>query len=102
MSDIIVRNIFYLEKRIPEFYPVTKFGQGLGDIWMSNVSCSGNEIDISRCSFSDWGHTGCQHGKDVGISCGKFFLGHMDQFSANQLRSGEIVAFTPFYALVVN
>ncbi|XP_076105846.1 scavenger receptor cysteine-rich type 1 protein M160-like [Mytilus galloprovincialis] len=54
---------------IPEFYPVSKFGQGLGDIWMSNVSCSGNEVDITRCSFNDLGHTGCQHDKDVGISC---------------------------------
>lgn len=47
---------------------------------MNNVSCSGSEIDITRCRFKDWGHTGCQHDKDVGISCGKLFLRPMDQF----------------------
>jgi hypothetical protein len=38
---------------------------------MSNLSCSGNEIDVSSCGFKGWGHSGCKHDKDVGISCGK-------------------------------
>ena len=56
---------------MPEIFTSNKFGFGVGDIWMSNLSCSGNEIDVSSCGFKGWGHSGCKHDKDVGISCGK-------------------------------
>ena len=28
-------------------------------------------MGVSSCGFKGWGHSGCKHDKDVGISCGK-------------------------------
>jgi hypothetical protein len=68
---INLKKNYYHIFRVPEIFTSNKFGFGVGDIWMSNLSCSGNEIDVSSCGFKGWGHSGCKHDKDVGISCGK-------------------------------
>ena len=46
------------------------FGQGTGDIWMSNVACNGKEGRLRDCNFSGWRYTSsCHHGKDAGVIC---------------------------------
>ena len=45
------------------------FGPGTGDIWLSNVSCVGNEASIANCGFRGWGNTGCTHAQDAGVVC---------------------------------
>ena len=46
------------------------FGQGLGQIWMSSVTCTGNESTLASC-----GHLGvginnyCSHNEDAGVRC---------------------------------
>ncbi|VDI01206.1 Hypothetical predicted protein, partial [Mytilus galloprovincialis] len=50
-------------------YPGSKFGKGRNDIWMDNLDCIGNELDISNCSFRGWGESNCTHLMDVGIAC---------------------------------
>jgi len=46
------------------------FDQGLGPIWLDNITCTGNESTLAAC-----GHLGinvtrsCMHSKDAGVRC---------------------------------
>ncbi len=44
-------------------------GKGMGDIWMDNVVCSGNEKALWKCKFNGWGTHNCDHVGDVGVEC---------------------------------
>ena len=43
------------------------WGQGSGSIWMDNVDCTGNELSLFDCSFTE-SHD-CSHGEDVAVEC---------------------------------
>ena len=45
------------------------FGQGSGQIWMSNVACGGSEANVTLCSSSGWGVHSCSHSEDAGVTC---------------------------------
>jgi len=45
------------------------YGPGSGQIWLSNVSCVGNETDFTQCRHAGWGIHSCDHSDDVSISC---------------------------------
>ena len=36
---------------------------------MDDVKCTGEESELSSCSFSSWGITDCSHHEDVGVQC---------------------------------
>ena len=36
---------------------------------MDDVKCTGEESELSSCSFSAWGITDCNHHEDVGVQC---------------------------------
>ncbi|XP_028407289.1 deleted in malignant brain tumors 1 protein-like [Dendronephthya gigantea] len=42
---------------------------GSGQIWLSYVSCSGDERNITNCSYNGWGKTHCSHHQDAGVEC---------------------------------
>ncbi|XP_028407346.1 deleted in malignant brain tumors 1 protein-like [Dendronephthya gigantea] len=42
---------------------------GSGQIWLSHVSCTGNEQNITNCSHGGWGNHRCSHNKDAGVEC---------------------------------
>lgn len=47
-----------------------KYGNGAGRIWLSDVSCQGNENSIFRCKHAGWGNIGnCDHSNDAGVKC---------------------------------
>ena len=46
------------------------FGGGSGPIWLSDVSCNGNENSISECRHKGWGRHSCSHYRDAGVICG--------------------------------
>ena len=44
--------------------------QGAGDIWLSDVECTGDESDLTFCSFRGWGvEQDCSHTQDVTVTC---------------------------------
>ncbi|XP_025760617.1 deleted in malignant brain tumors 1 protein-like [Oreochromis niloticus] len=45
------------------------FGAGTGQIWLDNVTCSGNEESLTECQHSGFGSNSCGHGQDAGVIC---------------------------------
>ena len=44
-----------------------------GQIWLSDLNCTGTESSIVNCSHSGWGINDCNHGSIAGVTCnGKF------------------------------
>ncbi|XP_078420600.1 scavenger receptor cysteine-rich domain-containing protein DMBT1-like [Cetorhinus maximus] len=45
------------------------FGEGNGSIWNDINECIGNEMRLSDCPVSSWGHHQCTHKNDAGVIC---------------------------------
>ncbi|XP_072035889.1 scavenger receptor cysteine-rich domain superfamily protein-like [Amphiura filiformis] len=55
------------------------FGEGIGDIFLDDVFCIGNERTLGECPHSGWGNHNCDHFEDAGVSCEediRLFGGH--------------------------
>ncbi|XP_028416710.1 deleted in malignant brain tumors 1 protein-like [Dendronephthya gigantea] len=42
---------------------------GSGQIWLSEVGCTGEEQNITSCSHKGWGNHNCNHSEGVGVEC---------------------------------
>ncbi|KAL2102762.1 hypothetical protein ACEWY4_001930 [Coilia grayii] len=45
------------------------FGQGSGQIWLSDVQCVGSESTVKDCRSQRWGAGNCSHHQDAGVVC---------------------------------
>ncbi|XP_070560707.1 scavenger receptor cysteine-rich domain-containing protein DMBT1-like isoform X2 [Ptychodera flava] len=50
-------------------YQAAHFGEGTGQIWLDDVSCSGGETRLDECGNAGLGTNNCQHSEDVGVAC---------------------------------
>ncbi|XP_063405745.1 deleted in malignant brain tumors 1 protein-like [Mytilus trossulus] len=51
-------------------HPVFWAGQsGTGKIWMNNLDCNGEELDLSGCIFPGWYNNNCEHSEDISVNC---------------------------------
>ena len=45
------------------------FGEGIGEIFLDDLSCEGDELTLSECPNLNWGVHNCDHSYDVGVVC---------------------------------
>ena len=45
------------------------FGEGVGQIWLDNVACSGSESRLIDCPANPLGSHNCGHHEDAGVRC---------------------------------
>ena len=45
------------------------FGQGIGDIFLDNVVCDGNELRLIDCASNPLAAHNCLHSEDAGVVC---------------------------------
>jgi hypothetical protein len=50
----------------PNYFPD---GPSTSPIWLSEVTCFGNEQQLLECLHGNWGMTNCRHKEDVGCRC---------------------------------
>jgi hypothetical protein len=68
-SEVVCRQLGYPGSS-PIAYSSDYYGQGSGQIWLTRVSCSGNETKLSDCESSGFGLAYyCVHNQDVGVNC---------------------------------
>jgi HGF/MSP/plasminogen-like protein len=41
----------------------------MGQIWLDQVKCAGNEANLDKCLHWHWGEHNCGHAEDVGVRC---------------------------------
>ena len=50
-------------------YIANKYHISSGQIWLSEVRCTGNETDFTQCRHNGWRRHNCDHSQDVAVSC---------------------------------
>lgn len=47
------------------------FGRGIGEVWLNELKCNGNELWLHECGHPGWGETPrcIFHDGDVGVKC---------------------------------
>ena len=50
-------------------YGDAAFGQGTGQIWLTDVQCVGDETSIFECNHRGWGIHNCGHNSDASAVC---------------------------------
>ena len=53
-------------------YRSALYGQGTGPIWLSRLSCIGNESSLTDCIQLSVGTKNCTHSDDAAVSCSGF------------------------------
>jgi len=60
----------------------TYYGQGEGQIWLENLSCTGSEHRLTDCNHDGYGVHNCGHHEDAGLVCNSKYV-------ANNRHSGQ-------------
>ena len=70
-ATVVCRQLgFYSSVRA---YGSALYGQGIGPIWLSRLSCIGNESSLTDCAQTNVGTKNCTHSDDAGVNCGYYY-----------------------------
>ena len=70
-ATVVCRQLgFYSSVRA---YGSARNGQGTGPIWLSRLSCIGNESSLTDCAQSNVGTKNCTHSDDAGVNCAYYY-----------------------------
>lgn len=70
--DLMDANVFCRElgfKRAERAAQRAAYGKGKGQIWLTDLRCSGDERSLTECDHGRWGENNCDHGEDAGVVC---------------------------------
>ncbi|XP_055567958.1 deleted in malignant brain tumors 1 protein-like [Falco cherrug] len=65
--------------------PGARYGEGMGQIWLDEVNCTGEESNLSQCRAKPWGEHNCHHVEDASVECSDSSLAALGTL---QLRNG--------------
>ena len=68
---VVCRQLGYPYGEVEDF-DYSHFGEGTGEVWMDDVSCTGLEKSLSDCPHDGWGKTRSycdDHDRDAGVRC---------------------------------
>jgi len=70
-ATVVCRQLgFYSSVRV---YRSATYGQGTGPIWLSRLSCIGNESSLTECDQFSVGTKNCTHSDDAGVNCAYYY-----------------------------
>ena len=70
-ATVVCRQLgFYSPARA---YGSAYYGQGTGPIWLSRLSCFGNESSLFKCGLSAVQTKNCTHSNDAAVQCGYYY-----------------------------
>ena len=74
-ADVICRQLGYPGAlRVARY---NEFGRGTGQVWLTNLQCTGNETLLEQCSHSGFGSINCYFfSQDIGVECQGMLLKH--------------------------
>eukprot|EP00057_Strongylocentrotus_purpuratus_P030837 XP_782850.3 PREDICTED: deleted in malignant brain tumors 1 protein-like [Strongylocentrotus purpuratus] len=55
--------------RASAYYTNAFFGEGIGEIILDNVNCTGSESNIAFCQHNGYLSHNCEHRQDAGVTC---------------------------------
>ena len=70
--DLVDANVFCRElgfKRAERAALRAAYGKGKGQVWLTDLRCSGDERSLTECHHGRWGENKCDHGEDAGVVC---------------------------------
>ena len=66
-AQVVCRQLGLSYEYVKAWDSSNRFGEGSGQIWLSNVGCAGSEENIWSCDHLEGGY--CSHYDDVGVEC---------------------------------
>ena len=64
-GNVVCRRLGFIAARSILIYVVP----GVGDIWLDDVQCIGNEASLELCPHNGFDTHNCRHTEDVGVDC---------------------------------
>ncbi|RDD39052.1 Soluble scavenger receptor cysteine-rich domain-containing protein SSC5D [Trichoplax sp. H2] len=72
-ADVICKQLGFMNAAV-NFLNGNYYGLERGKVWLSHVSCRGDESNVATCPHSYSGKTSCNHDEDISIICDNSIL----------------------------